>query len=94
MQLRASGFCAAMFAPTILTILMVQTGNKDAPPGIALVGGIISGIICGTLLGRRIGKTPQSKVGLAVALAFLLGAACILMNCFGCLATGYNVNFH
>jgi len=87
-------FFIAMFAPTILTIIFVQAGQKDFPPGIAVIGGIVSGMICGIMLGKRFGRTTGTQVGLAVAFVVVLGIACVVMNCFGCLATGYKMNFH
>lgn len=86
-------FFAALFAPTIATILVVQTQLKDPPPVVALLGGAVSGIICGVLLGRRLGRTRMARVLLSLVFVLVLGAVCVMMNCFGCLATGYQLKF-
>jgi drug/metabolite transporter (DMT)-like permease len=86
-------FFAAMFVPTVITILSVQTGSKDTPPIVALLGSGVSGIICGAMLGRRFGRTPETKIALGVVFILVMGAACIAMNCFGCLAGGYKMDF-
>ncbi len=87
-------FFAALFAPTIATILLVQTQLKDPPPVVALFGGGISGIICGVMLGRRLGRTQPSRILLSLLFVLVMGAACVIMNCFGCLASGYKLDFH
>jgi len=86
-------FFAAMFGPTIATILVVQTQLKDPPPVVAFFGGGISGIICGVLLGRRLGRTRQARILLSFLFVLVMGSACVIMNCFGCLASGYKLNF-
>lgn len=85
-------FFAAMFVPTIITIISVQTKRQDSPPIVALVGGGVSGIICGAMLGRRFGRTRELKIVLGIVFAFVMGAACIGMNCFGCLASGFKLD--
>jgi hypothetical protein len=85
-------FCTALFTPTLLTILANLLGatRGDTAPSVAFIGGGLSGIICGVLLGRRIGSNSASRFVLGVVFAIMVGAACIVMNCFGCLAAGYN----
>jgi uncharacterized membrane protein YfcA len=86
-------FFAVMFAPTLATILLVQTGLKDPPPVVGLFGGCTAGIICGVMLGRRLGRTRERRLLLCFLFAFMMGAVCIVMNCFGCLASGYKLDF-
>jgi uncharacterized membrane protein YfcA len=86
-------FFAVMFAPTLATILLVQTGLKDPPPVVALFGGGTAGIICGVLLGRRLGRTRERRLLLCFLFALMMGTVCIVMNCFGCLASGYKLDF-
>lgn len=88
-------FLAAMFMPTLLTILTILLGAKDGDtaPALAACGGGVSGIVCGAMLGRRFGRTAGLKVVLGTVFALVFGAACIGMNCFGCLAGGYNLRF-
>ncbi len=47
-------------------------------------GPLVSGVVCGIILARRIGKTPRTKVALAVplCLVFILGG--FVMSFFGC----------
>jgi len=84
-------FFVALLGPTLLTIVVTLLGSTrgDTVPTIAFVGGVISGIACGVLLGRRLGSTPGSRVVIGFAFTVAIGAACIVMNCFGCLASGY-----
>jgi hypothetical protein len=46
------------------------------------------------MLGLRLGRTPGMRVALSIVFFLVLGAACIGMNCFGCLASGYKLNLH
>ena len=88
-------FFAALFVPTLLTIATILLGanHGDAAPTVAGLGGIASGIVGGAMLGRRIGRTSAMKIALGILFTLVLGAACIGMNCFGCLASGYQLNF-
>jgi amino acid transporter len=86
-------FFAAMFVPPIVTIISVQTKQQDPPPIVALLGGGVSGIICGAMLGRRFGRTRELKIVLGIVFAFVMGAACVVMNSFSCLASGYKLDF-
>src|SRR5690349_2075543 len=89
-------FFGALFGPTLLTIATIRLGASDGDPApaVAALGGIASGLIGGTMLGRRIGNTLAMKIVLGAAFGFLLAAACVGMNCFGCLAGGYDLNLH
>ncbi len=82
-----------MLVPTIVTIISVPAKLKDLAPTIAVLGGGVSGIICGAMLGRQLGHTRHQRIVLGVVFAFVMGAVCIAMNCFGCLAGGYNLEF-
>jgi hypothetical protein len=90
-----SVFLVVLLAPTLLIIASVQLGANEGgtAPTVAMLGGGISGIVCGTMLGRRFGRTSGLKVVLGIIFSVVLGAACIAMNCFGCLASGYNPRF-
>ena len=46
-----------------------------------------------TMLGRRFGSTVGTNIMLGIVFAFVLAGACVAMSCFGCLASGYNLNF-
>ena len=85
---------AQIFIPSIATIIAVQLHWNDTAPFIAFFGGIGSGLVAGTMLGLRIGRTTGTRVALSCVFTVVLGAACIGMNCFGCLASGYKLNFH
>ena len=89
-------FFVVLFAPLVLTILSVRVAShtSDFAPVVALIGGGVSAIICGILLGRRVGATLAAKVALSVLFVVIMGVVCIGMNCFGCLAGGYNLNLH
>jgi hypothetical protein len=89
-------FFAAMFLPTLLTVGMILLGAKqgDTAPATAALGGGISGIVCGTMLGRRFGRTPRLKILLGIISALVMGVACVTMNCFGCIASGYKLHLN
>jgi predicted RNA-binding Zn-ribbon protein involved in translation (DUF1610 family) len=95
-EIRWCVFFILFFAPILLTILAVllSAKNGSAPPAIAFLGGGVSGIICGAMLGHRIGRTIGARIGLGILFAIMLVVADITMDCFGCLASGYQVNFH
>lgn len=88
-------FALALFTPTVLTILLTMAGGQKggAAVGMALVGGGISGVVCGGMLGWRLGSTPQRRITLGILLACVLVVACVGMNCMGCLASGYRLDF-
>jgi len=84
---------AQLFIPTIATIIAVQMHWGDGAAFIALFGGIGSGLIAGIMLGLRIGRTTGTRVTWCCVFTVVIGAACIGMNCFGCLASGYKLDF-
>jgi hypothetical protein len=71
---------------------MKQTG-QDIATVIALIGGALSGIICGGMLGRRIGSTPGLKIALGFLFALMIIPVCVGMSCFGCLVSGFKLDF-
>ena len=85
-----------MFLPTLLTIGTILLGAKqgDTAPAMAALGGGISGIVCGTMLGRRFGRTLRLKIVLGIVASLVMGVACVTMNCFGCIASGYKLHFN
>lgn len=85
---------AQIFIPTIATIIAVQLRWTNAAPFIALFGGIGSGLVTGIALGLRLGRTTGARVALGFVLSGVLCVACVGMNCFGCMASGYQLNFH
>ncbi len=86
---------AVIFIPTILTVLSALLGGRDVvATSFGAAGAAFSGLCGGVLLGRRIGRTEAGKVGLSVDFIFVLGVACLTMNCIGCLAGGYKLNLH
>jgi hypothetical protein len=89
-------FLVVALAPVFLTIITVQVVSREneAAVVVASLGSGLSGIICGILLARRLGKTMRHKIALAIGFALLMGIACTAMSCFGCLASGFPVNFH
>ena len=87
-------FLTAIFLPTVATALAVQMNGKDLAPAVAVLGGGLSGIVGGILLASRFGRTTGSRLAMGFGLAFVLSVACVTMNCFGCLASGYKLNFH
>jgi len=86
-------FLVALFLPTIITVLSARLKAQDIASGAAVIGGGISGIVCGILLALRVGKTPEARVGLGIGFALVLTIACVTMNCAGCLASGYKMDF-
>ena len=89
-------FFTVLLAPTLLTSAIIFLGAKrgDAAPTVAVVGAGLSGIWCGVMLGRFLGRSPALKVLFSIVFALVLIAVCIAMNCFGCLVSGYQLNFH
>ena len=88
-------FFIVLCAPVVLTIVAVQlkrTG-QDLAPFIAVLGGGLSGIICGAMLGRRIGSTTGIKIALAFTFALMIIPVCVGMSCFGCLVSGFKLDF-
>jgi hypothetical protein len=88
-------FLIVLLSPALLTCLSVLFVSRkgDTPAAIAVLGGGAAGIACGAMLGRRFGKTAGTKIALGIIFAAILGVACIGMSCFGCLASGYQLNF-
>jgi len=84
---------AQLFIPTIATVIVVQFHGVDAAPFMAFFGGIGSGLVAGIMLGLRIGRTTGTRVALSCVFTVVLGAACVGMNCFSCLASGYKLDF-
>ena len=89
-------FFSVLLAPVVLTILAVLLGvkNGNVSPGIAFFGGGVAGIVCGAMLGRQLGKTTSMRIILSILFAFIMVLVCIGMSCFGCLASGFRLNFH
>ena len=89
-------FIAVMVSPVVLTSSLVLLGftKGDLAPVIGFFGGIVAGIICGIMLGIRMGKSPEIKILLSLIFVAVMVVACVGMSCFGCLASGYQLNFH
>jgi hypothetical protein len=91
-------FFAILLAPPLLTLLVAFSTNEhagaDAPPFVAMVGGVLSGIVCGVMLALRLGKTTDTRVLLGILFCVVLGVVCVTLSCFGCLAGGYQLYFH
>src|SRR5262245_1916554 len=88
-------FLVVLPTPALLTILVVLIGGRDSgvAPAIAFLGGGIGGIICGAMLGWRLGRTTPLKIVLGVVFAVVFSVVCIGMSCFGCLASGFHLDF-
>ncbi|MEO6184121.1 MAG: hypothetical protein ABIP71_13670 [Verrucomicrobiota bacterium] len=89
-------FFIVWLAPVLLTSLTVLafSNKNEGAVYVGLFGGGISGIICGVMLGRRLGKTRELRIVLGVVFALIMVVVCVAMNSFGCLVSGYNLNFH
>ena len=89
-------FLIALLAPAILTILAVSLGAKqgDTAPTISMLCGTVGGIVCGIILGCRVGKSTPIRVVLSIVFAAIMSVVCIGMSCFGCLASGFQLNLH
>lgn len=88
-------FFSVFLAPVVLTIATVLfiSRKADAAPGVAVIVGGICGIICGGMLGRWLGKSQGTQWLLGLFLAGVFAVVCVLMSCFGCLASGYQLKF-
>jgi hypothetical protein len=80
-------FLTIIFVPTIASMIAAQTDLEDLSAGTAIFGGCLSGCIAGPLLAARLGKTPLQKFVSSPFLMFVLGVACVTMNCAGCIAS-------
>ena len=85
-----------LLAPALITCLaaVADKSSRGPAPAVALIGAALGGIGCGILLGRRFGHTPATKIFLGVLFAAVGGVAALTAATFGCLASGYNLNFH
>ena len=88
-------FFAVLLTPTLATIVaaLLDAKNGDVAPTVAFLGAGLSGITCGVMLGRHLGPTLVAKIALSIVFAFVLTGASVAMNCFGCLASGYKLQF-
>jgi hypothetical protein len=89
-------FFVFLFSPVLLTIITVRlnSGQGDSSATVAFWGAVVSGIGCGMMLARRLGETTGARIMLAILLIPLMGVVCLIMNCFGCLASGATLNIH
>ncbi len=87
-------FLAILLAPVCLTSISALAKADGAATGFAMGGGIISGIICGITVGRHLGRNSGAKVALSIAFTAVFCVVCVGMSMFGCLASGFNLNFH
>ena len=87
---------ALLLAPAVLTCLsvLIDKSSNGPAPGVALIAGALGGIGAGILLGRYIGRTDATKILLSVVFSAVCAVASITLSTFGCLASGYNLNFH
>ena len=87
---------AFLLAPAVLTCLavLIDKGSNSPAPGVSIIGGALGGIGCGVLLGRRFGRNTGLKVLLGVIFAAVCVVVSITIATFGCLASGYQLNFH
>lgn len=79
----------------MLTSLSAFAGSKsgDLAPETAFVGGLLGGIAAGVILGYHIGRTSAARVGFSILFAPIFAVVCVTMSAFGCLATGYKLQF-
>lgn len=87
------GLLTGPAALTALTSILDRSSSSPAPV-VAMVGGLVGGVGSGILLGLRFGKTNGLKVVLSVVLGAVCVVASVTMAMFGCLAAGYQLNFH
>jgi hypothetical protein len=91
-------FFSVFLAPLLLTILAVILGSNDSHSAvsgtIAFFGGCAAGVYCGITLARAMTTTIGNRVALCVAFSIVLSVAIVTMDCVGCMASGYNLNFH
>lgn len=88
-------FFGALLGPVLLTSLSVLLiGNKtDLAPGIGFFGGALGGIGAGVILGIHVGRTSSARAGLSVLFALIFAVVSVTMSAFGCLASGYKLQF-
>ncbi len=87
-------FFAALLTPPILTLLASLAKIEAAATGIPFLGGGIAGLICGIMLGRRIGKSTTARVLLSILFVAVLGSLTFFLSFMGCMAGGFQMNFH
>lgn len=89
-------FLALLLGPAVLTCLsvLINPSSNGPAPGVSIIGGALGGIGGGILLVRRFDRTIGLKILLGVILAAVCAVASITIATFGCLASGYRLNFH
>ena len=87
-------FFAILLAPGLLALLGALLKVEALSVASPLFGGPIAGIICGILLARRIGRTLQARIGLGFLFVALLGFLSFALGFTGCMAGGFQMNFH
>lgn len=88
-------FFIVLCAPVVVTVIAVHFGRtgQDAATAIAILGGALGGIICGAMLGRRIGTSAGMKIAMSFVFALMIIPVCVGMSCFGCLVSGFKLDF-
>lgn len=90
-------FFGLLLTPPVATLLSAmanQNRNQGVSPAIAIFGGALAGIICGIMLGLRFGRSTFARLVIGVILAFVMGAVCIVLCFFGCIAGNYRWSFN
>ena len=87
-------FFSLLLAPGVVALLGSLAKLDGLSVASPLLGGPVAGIICGILLARRIGRTPQSRIGLGILFAALLGFLSFALGFGGCMVGGFKMNFH
>jgi hypothetical protein len=89
-------FVLLLVAPAVLTCLAVLVaGNRsDLAPAFGFIGGALGGIASGIVLGIWVGRSAAMRVVLSLVFVAVCGVASISLSMFGCLASGFQLNFH
>jgi hypothetical protein len=87
-------FFAALLTPAVLALFAAMGQVEGLAIGIPLIGGGIAGIICGIMLARRVGRNQGARIGLGFLFSALFGVLSFALGFAGCMAGGFNTNFH
>jgi hypothetical protein len=89
-------FVLLLVGPAVLTCVAVLLGGtrSDLAPAFGFIGGALGGLASGIVLGIWLGRSAAMRVVLSLVFVAVCGVVSISLAMFGCLASGYQLNFH
>lgn len=83
-----------LLVPAVLSATGALSNSAGVAIGSVVFGSLVAGIVCGVLMGRRFGQNTGARVGLGIVFTLVFGAVSLVLGFFGCMAGGFNMNFH